>query len=94
MAVTHFLKTSAVNHAHLAVKEQRQGNVFKANTQRNLGIEYVRRLNPHPNSKAFFAGGSRPLAVANGPARIQRLLPSHPASGGRRRQRLCLGALR
>eukprot|EP00045_Choanoeca_perplexa_P010305 m.103687 g.103687 ORF g.103687 m.103687 type:complete len:303 (-) comp15229_c0_seq2:1479-2387(-) len=61
--VTQFLKRSRTNHVHLAVREHRTGNVFKASTQRNLGIEYIRRLIPHQDSKAYFADDDNAYAT-------------------------------
>eukprot|EP00730_Choanoeca_flexa_P014002 TRINITY_DN5957_c0_g1_i1.p1 TRINITY_DN5957_c0_g1~~TRINITY_DN5957_c0_g1_i1.p1 ORF type:complete len:307 (+),score=81.10 TRINITY_DN5957_c0_g1_i1:108-1028(+) len=62
--VRTLLSTSSLtNHVHLAVKEHRTGNVFKASTQRNLGIEYIRRLGPHPDSKAYFGDDDNAYAI-------------------------------
>ncbi|EGD78148.1 hypothetical protein PTSG_09024 [Salpingoeca rosetta] len=54
--VTHFFDSCEVPYVHLNIKEEHPPYKFKANTQRNLGISYIRSMkNVNSNSKVYFA---------------------------------------
>lgn len=80
--VANFLEQSChTNYVHFARKEDREGkgNVFKASTQRNLGIEYIQRLNPHRDSKAYFADDDNAYSLELFDEIAKVLNTSHPS---------------